>query len=196
MITNLPGTALKFHESVANECYSVIEPLFTVTKGLTLSQVCEITGLETTTIQNWVRRGWVKSPENKKYGEDQVIRIILINTMRSSMELQQIVFLLKFINGSVIDRSDDILPDRELYNILCRIVYRSDKMAAADDSTINAIIDESVKGAILNRQNDNEENVQKLRTALRAMALAIIAGRIRDDAINAYNLLKGADEND
>ena len=52
MIDYLTGTVLKYSEEVAGNCYSVIEPLFAVTKGLTLSQVCDITGLKATTIQN------------------------------------------------------------------------------------------------------------------------------------------------
>lgn len=185
MIDFLPGTVLKFSEAVANDCYSVIEPLFAVTKGLTLSQVCDMTGLKATTIQNWVRRGWVKNPENKRYGEQQVIRIILLNTMCSSMELQQIEFLLEYINGEVSDTSDDILPDRELYNVLCRIVINSEKIPAEDGKMLDNLISDAVHGAELK----DAEAEKKLKTALRAMALAIIAGRIRSLAIEAYNAL-------
>lgn len=183
MIDFLPGTVLKFSETVANDCYSVIEPLFAVTKGLTLSQVCDMTGLKATTIQNWVRRGWVKNPENKRYGEQQVIRIILLNTMCSSMELQQIEFLLEYINGEVSDTSDDILPDRELYNVLCRIVINSEKIPAENGEMLDKLISDAVHGVELK----DAEAEKKLKTALRAMALAIIAGRIRSLAIEAYN---------
>lgn len=185
MIDFLPGTVLKFSEAVADDCYSVIEPLFAVTKGLTLSQVCDMTGLEATTIQNWVRRGWVKNPENKRYGEQQVIRIILLNTMRFSMELQQIEFLLEYINGEVSDTSDDILPDRELYNVLCRIVINSKNIPAEDEKMLDKLISDAVHGVEL----ESFEAEEKLKTALRAMALAIIAGRIKNLALNAYNNL-------
>lgn len=185
MIDCLPGTVLKFSEAVSDDCYSVIEPLFAVTKGLTLSQVCDITGLEATTIQNWVRRGWVKNPENKRYGEQQVIRIILLNTMRFSMELQQIEFLLEYINGEVSDTSDDILPDKELYNVLCRIVINSEKIPAENGELLDNLISDAVRGVEIS----SFEAEEKLKTALRAMALAIMAGRIRNLAIEAYNAL-------
>ena len=188
MIEKLPGTALKFNEDTADNCYSIIAPLFAVTKGLTLSQVCELTGLESSTIQNWVKRGWVKRPENKKYGEEQVIRIILINTMRSSMELQQIAELLKFINGKVEDTSDDILEDFELYNVLCRIVYRSQEISVADEDSLNKLISGSLCGIHLK----DEKSKEKLNLALRAMTLAIISGRMKDLAQEAYQTLLGA----
>lgn len=190
MIDTLPGTVLKLPKSAADECYSVLEPLFAVTKGLTLSQVCEITGLETTTIQNWVRRGWVKSPEKKKYGEQQVIRIILINTMRSSMELQQIEFLLEYINGKVSDTSDDILPDKELYNVLCRIVINSEKIPPEDEKSLDKLIESAVENVNVGDAN----SAQKLKAALRAMALAIIAGRIKSLALVAYGFLASAEK--
>ena len=128
MLELIPGTVLNFNSVAAENCYSVIAPLLTVTKGLTLAQVRELTGLEASTIQNWVKRGWVKNPEGKRYGEEQVMRIILINMMRGSMQLEQIAFLMSYINGSVEDRSDDILPDRELFNILCSKFIRVNRM--------------------------------------------------------------------
>ncbi len=186
MVENMPGTALKFNKAV-DDCYSVIAPLFAVTKGLTLSQVCDLTGLESSTIQNWVKRGWVKSPENKKYGEAQVIRIILINTMRSSMELQQITYLLEYINGKVDDTSDDILSDSELYNVLCRIVYKSENISSTDTVALDNLISGSLGGVHLK----DEKSKEKLVLALRAMALAIISGRMRELALTAYNNLLG-----
>ena len=98
MLELIPGTVLNFNSVAADNCYSVIAPLLTVTKGLTLAQVRELTGLEASTIQNWVKRGWVKNPEGKRYGEEQVMRIILINMMRGSMQLEQIAFLMSYIN--------------------------------------------------------------------------------------------------
>ena len=82
----IPGTTLTFNNIAADNCFSLIAPLLTVTKGLTLAQVRELTGLETSTIQNWIKRGWVKNPEEKRYGEEQTMRIILINMMSNIMK--------------------------------------------------------------------------------------------------------------
>lgn len=182
----IPGTVLKFDSVVADSCYSVIAPLLTVTKGLTLAQVRELTGLESSTIQNWVKRGWVKNPEEKRYCEEQVMRIILINMMRGSMQLEQITFLMSYINGSVYDRSDDILPDRELFNILCHIIYECEKNAVYGTEQMDEIIDLSLKSTAIN----NEESKHKLKTALKAMVLAILATRMKDLAQKAFSELK------
>ena len=68
----LPGTTLPLPEEAADNAFSVLTPIFAVSGGgLLLSQLTEMTGLSPTTIQNWVKRGWVSKPVNKKYGELQ-----------------------------------------------------------------------------------------------------------------------------
>ncbi len=181
----IPGTALKFNNVATDDCFSLIAPLLTVTKGLTLAQVRELTGLETSTIQNWIKRGWVKNPAEKRYGEEQVMRIILINMMRGSMQLEQIAFLMSYINGSVEDRSDDILPDRELFNILCSIIYECEKNAVYDTKELDIVIDSRIKNVIVS----DDVSKKKLRTTLRAMVLAILSTRMRDLAQQAFSEL-------
>lgn len=182
MLEVIPGTALKFNSAAADDCYSIIAPLLTVTKGLTLAQVRELTGLESSTIQNWVKRGWVKNPEGKRYGEEQVMRIILINMMRGSMQLEQIAFLMGYINGSVDDRSDDILPDKDLFNTLCNIIYICEKSSALDTDYLDKVIETQVEKVKIS----DAVSVKKLKTALKAMVLAFLSTQIRELAQKAF----------
>lgn len=182
MSVYIPGTVLNYSKEVAENSFSVIAPLLSVTKGLTLAQVKELTGLEATTIQNWVKRGWVKNPQGKRYGEEQVMRIILINMMRSSLQLEQIAYLMSYVNGSVEDRSDDILPDRELFNILCSIIYKCEKEAVIDTLWLDSLIEEKIK--TLNLGDETQQ--KKLKIALRAMVLAILSARVRELAYQAF----------
>ena len=55
----IPGTTLKYSEAARNDSFSMIAPVLEATGGLTLSQLSTLTGLEGTTIQNWIKRGWV-----------------------------------------------------------------------------------------------------------------------------------------
>lgn len=185
MLKVVPGTTLKFDKNVADNCYSLIGPLISITKGLTLSQVRELTGLESSTIQNWVKRGWVKKPLDKRYGEEQIMRIILINMMRGSMQLEQIAYLMNYINGSVDDRSDDIIPDRELFNILCSIIYKCDQKSISNIKLLDKIIDDKISD--LGIFDDNSLN--KLKQSVRAMILAFLATRIGEMAQEAFRQL-------
>ena len=106
MLKTIPGTMLPFEEGLEQNAFAVLTPLLSVTRGLTRSQISEVTGLQGSTIQNWVKRGWVANPKNRRYEERQVARVILINMLKPSLQLETIVSLMKYINGSVEDAAD------------------------------------------------------------------------------------------
>ena len=110
----LPGTTLEGLRDNADQTDGLFQSLF-LAGGLTLSQVSSITGLETHTVQNWVKRGFLPPPQNKRYNMEQTCRIILINMLRGALPLEQICHLISYINGSLTDESDDIIDDTVLY---------------------------------------------------------------------------------
>ena len=182
----IPGTILPFEEGMEGNCFSVISPLLSVTKGLTLSQVRELTGLESSTIQNWIKRGWVKNPQGRRYGEEQVIRIMLINMLRGAMQLDKIVWLMGYLNGSVEDRADDILPDRELFNVLCSVICQVQEGGFTTRDAINQIISEKTSCYVhLGKSAQN-----KLNSALLSMVLAYIASEIRVMSEEEFDRIK------
>jgi NADH:ubiquinone oxidoreductase subunit C len=67
----LPGTVLEVDQSRPEAADELFSSLF-VTGGLVLSQVCQITGLEPYTVQNWVKRGFLTPPVKKKYNRRQL----------------------------------------------------------------------------------------------------------------------------
>lgn len=60
----VPGTVMPYTD-VAGGMFSVFRPMITATDGLTLGQVSALTGLEYSTVQNWVKRGFVAHPVQK-----------------------------------------------------------------------------------------------------------------------------------
>ncbi|MDE6833242.1 MAG: DUF1836 domain-containing protein [Ruminococcus sp.] len=136
----IPGTTLKFNEQAREEAFSIISPVLEATGGLTLSQLCKLTGLTGSTIQNWIKRGWVASTQGKKYSRKQVQRILLINMLRNSMKLEDIAKLMEYVNGDVEDTSDDIIDDDVWYNILCRIIFTAEDEGAFDAHTVKKLI--------------------------------------------------------
>jgi DNA-binding transcriptional MerR regulator len=136
----IPGTTLKYSEAARNDSFSMIAPVLEATGGLTLSQLSTLTGLEGTTIQNWIKRGWVTATKGKKYSEKQVLRILLINMMRGPVKLEEIARLMEYVNGDVEDTSDDIIDDKTLYNILCRIIYTAEDEGAYSPEALRKLI--------------------------------------------------------
>jgi len=171
----LPGTSIEIEEGRLIYGFSNLSPLFTVTGGLTLSQICEIAGTELTTVQNWIKRGWVAHPENKRYKENHLARIIILNTLRNCLQLEQIAVILRYINGSADDRNDDIIPDSTLYSYLCIIVDKVLTMNITDEEGIM----QCVEGSLTEFAETFEGAKEKLVCALTVMTLAYIASEIK-----------------
>lgn len=186
MLDKIPGTALPADADSLQNPFLKLEALLTSTGGLTLSQVCTSCGLESSTIQNWVKRGLVANPQNKRYSEVQIMRIILINMMRGAMCLDSIGELMSYVNGSVEDRSDDIIPDRALFCLLCRIIALSEREKTTQKADIQRIIDQELESF----EEPFPHSKEKLKKALLIMTLAFISVVIREQALCEYEVIK------
>lgn len=185
MLNNIPGTVLEWNDALSQNAFAVLSPVLSVTKGLTLSQLKELTGLEGSTIQNWVKRGWVERPSGKRYGEQQIVRIILINMLRSSMQLEKIIALMRYINGEVDDRSDDIIPDRRLFSVICSVISQVDKKQTIDKAIIKKIIENELRDYV----GPNEDSKQKLESAVFCMVLGFFSAEIKKEAEAEFSKL-------
>ena len=74
----------------------------------------------------------------KKYNIDQVAHILIINMLRSCMQLEHIAFLIQYINGDVEDTSDDIITDSQFYDYICRIL---EHIISTGDCSLEEIAD-------------------------------------------------------
>lgn len=146
----LPGTVL----SIDKEKPGAAEELFnsmTLAGGLVLSQVCQITGLEPYTIQNWVKRGFLAPPVKKKYTLRQLSRIIIINMLKGAMPMDSICKVLSYVNGALDDESDDIIDDEIMYLIFVDLAKNLDTWPRPNlDAEIRSLFvgyEETVPGA-------------------------------------------------
>lgn len=146
------------------------------TGGLTLSQLSKLTGLEGTTIQNWIKRGWVSSTKGKKYSEKQILRILLINMFRGAMKLEDIAKLMNYVNGDVEDTSDDIIEDINLYNILCRIIFTAEDEGAFDTDSVKKLVKQEISENTKIISDD-----EKLAGAMYVMVLAYRSGWLKSE---------------
>ena len=132
----IPGTNIKRAEFQNLTGKAFLNQLFMVSDGVMLSQIRKISGIDGSTLQNWTKRGWVANAHYKRYGVDQVAHILLINMLRSCLQLDRIAWLLHYINGSVEDRSDDIITASDLYDAICLTL---DYLHAEPECTIDSI---------------------------------------------------------
>jgi len=125
----IPGTVFPKEKMGNVTGMDFLDKIFYISDGIMFNEIRSITGLDLTTLQNWVRRGWVPNPKNKKYDKDTVSRILIICMLKKSMTLEHIDVLLRYINGTIGDKRDDIIPESRLYDYICRII---DELTAYD----------------------------------------------------------------
>ncbi len=178
----LPGTAVEVEEGRLQFGFANLAGLFSVTGGLTLSQICEIAGVELTTVQNWIKRGWVAHPEQKRYRENHLARIIILNMLRSSFQLEKIAVILRYVNGSADDRADDIIPDGALYTHLCVAIDRVLMENITDTDGVRGCVD----ACLADYAEPYGGAREKLVTALTVMTLAYLASEIKRKAETLY----------
>ena len=170
-----PGTKLRKADVDNATGKEFLRKVFFVSDGVMLTQIREVSGIDGSTLQNWTQRGWVANAKLRKYNIDQVAHILIINMLRSCMQLDRIAFLVRYINGSVVDRSDDIIPDADLYDYICRTIEKLNHAEIADEGKLRAIIREVTA--------DYEEKIEgatlRLHNALEIIVLAYCAAQIR-----------------
>ena len=70
----IPGTLLTIDKENADGINLQFKAMF-LAGDILLSQVTGITGLENYTVQNWVKRGFLAPPKNKRYSLNQLCRM-------------------------------------------------------------------------------------------------------------------------
>ena len=127
----IPGTVLTGRRADVEASIRQIEGMF-LGGGMIRSQLASVTGVEAHDIQNWVKRGFLPSPVNKRYSCNQFCRIVIINMLRTAMPMEQICSLLAYINGKLDDESDDLIDDTVLYFMFLRLAARARHIGGQD----------------------------------------------------------------
>ena len=171
----LPGTVLKAEAEEASGVESLFAPMF-LAGGMVLSQVSSITGLEPYIIQNWVKRGFLSPPQNKRYTLRQLCRILNINMLKGVLPMERICAMLGYINGQLDDDSDDTIDDSRLYFMFVRLAAHAKQIDQnqAWQEAIDQVLqdyDEPIPGAR-----------DRIAQVLRIMLIAYIAARMKEQA--------------
>lgn len=180
----LPGTVLSVDADRPQAAEEVFSSLF-LAGGLVLSQVTQVTGLEPYIIQNWVRRGFLAPPKQRKYTRRQLSRILMINALKSTLSIEQICKLLSYINGALDDEGDDTIDDTELYGAFVLVAGSVQKHDLTLESEMNRLIADGLK--------DYKEPIpgakERIEQALRIMITAWRAAQLQTKAQSMMNAL-------
>ena len=171
----IPGTTLEGQRENADRTDGLFQSMF-LAGGLTLSQVASITGLESYTIQNWVKRGFLAPPKNKRYTMEQVCRILNINLLKGALPLEEICRMMQYINGDLTNEADDTIDDTLLYFNFVKLAARARHLGGTTEW--NQAIDE----VLVDYAEPIPGAKARIVKVLRIMLTAWVAGRLRQEA--------------
>lgn len=160
--------------------FAELSALIRAADGLSLAQVCSLTGLEPSTVQNWIKRGFVPHPERKRYGERHVARILLIDALRECLLIERVGELMTYINGNADDLSDDLITEQALYELFITAVASVSDLYVPPD-----MVGEKVAGIVSEAVADPAAR-QRVIPAVTVMVNACIASRYKREADRLY----------
>ena len=183
ILTKLPGSTIE-DVLAPGAADRQLTPLFSC-GGLVLSQVCQLTGLEGYTIQNWIKRKFLSPPVKKKYNRHQLCRILNINLLKDTFALEQAVTLLGHIDGSFNDTTGDLVDDSRLY------AYLVDCLAALNCSDCLDLsrAGETVRAATADYRSPHRDAEIRLWLVLEIMLTACQAHQIHRRALEMFRRL-------
>lgn len=185
----IPGTKLLRSETGGVTGLEFLSKIFFISDGVMLTQIRDISGIDGSTLQNWTKRGWVRNSKLKKYNIDQVAHILIINMLRSCMQLDKISFLIQYVNGRVDDEGDDIIRDSVLYDYICKIHDRLIRQENCQISNIRDAIDDVTADYTETTAGAKE----RLENALEVIIVAYYASVVKKHADDRLeNLFKEA----
>lgn len=180
----MPGTVLEITRSDAQRVEEVFGSMF-LAGGMVLSQVAAVTGLEPYAVQNWVKRGFLSPPEQKRYTLRQLCRVININMLRGVLPMERICGMLSYINGQLDDESDDIIDDSALYFMFVKLAAR-----------IKELDNEAAREQILEETMSQYREPfpgagQRVRQVLQIMLTGYVAARMQQEAEKMLDAIGG-----
>lgn len=171
----IPGTVLQIPRSEADGVEALFSSMF-LAGGMVLGQIASITGLEPYTVQNWVKRGFLPPPKNRRYTLNQLCRILHISMLKSVLPMEKVCFLLEYINGKLDDQADDIIDDASLYFLFVRLAARAKELDTPQ------VWESALEEALADYREPVPGARERIEKALRIMLTAFIAARMQQAA--------------
>lgn len=174
---SIPGTTVIISGFFGHSFSGLLSPLLGFKKGLLVSQITSVAeDITKETIQNWIKRGFIQSPKNGRfYDENQVARIFIINALRDAIELEDIKFLLAYTQGKT---EANALSERELLEVFNEAVVKTAAILPGSAEQYTEIIARDVMPGL-----DKETGVKnRLITVLPVMLTAYYSNLLRKQA--------------
>lgn len=176
MSTTFPGTTIEVASLEKGSSKLLFDGIF-ATGGITLSQMSVMTGLEPYLIQNWVKRGFVTSPKKRVYSREQFARVVIINMLRETLQIDRVCKLIRIVGGALDDPDDDLIGDDELYHKYVDMLASS-QFDITDKDTVR----KAAEDALADFEDALPDQRKQLIKILQVMLYAHAASELRRSA--------------
>ncbi|AJO17781.1 DUF1836 domain-containing protein [Bacillus paralicheniformis] len=153
-----------------------------------LGNLCELTSLKSTAIQNWIKRDikdLMGHPElGKKYSIDQAVILLIVRDLKSVYDFETIRPILTTVFNTITDRSDDVVSPLRFYEGYARVldyVYRI-KDYTLNESALEKIVIKQTGQLRGFYQDLADPEWNKVRDITAVTVLSVIASHIQATA--------------
>lgn len=155
---------------------------------VSLANLCELTSLKSTSIQNWIKRDvkeLIGVPElGKKYSIEQAAMLLIVKDLKTVFDFEKIRKMLTVVFNTLSDRSDDLISPTEFYDIYAAVIDTIDTLPSLSLNTkvLETFITEkiNVEGKRLSELS-KQQQVQ-IRDILIVTILSVLASHFQTRA--------------
>ncbi|MFC0273533.1 DUF1836 domain-containing protein [Metabacillus herbersteinensis] len=166
---------------------------------VTLANMCELTSLKSTSIQNWIKRDvkeLIGAPDlGKKYSIDQVAILLIVRDLKAVFDFETIRNLLTIVFNNLSDRSDDLVSPIVFYETYSTILDQLERMPGI--SVGNQVIEEKIIYEVELYKHSFLELTTKqwnqIRNILVMTILAVLTSHIQTRALSYLQNLHNED---
>jgi len=177
---NIPSFIIK-----ASKRKSHLEYGLSTNEIVSLANLCELTSLKSTSIQNWIKRDikeLIGQPElGKKYSIEQAAMLLIVKDLKTTFDFEKIRNVLTEVFNTLSDRSDDLMSPITFYGIYGSILESLDTFSESD-STLEEQIDNQIKFSPRISSNLTEDQFHTIRRILVTTVLAVLASHLQTRA--------------
>ncbi|MCO4851106.1 DUF1836 domain-containing protein [Bacillus vallismortis] len=153
-----------------------------------LGNLCELTSLKSTAIQNWVKRDFkdlIGHPElGKKYSVEQAVILLIVRDLKSIYDFEHIRGILTVAFNTISDRTDDVISPISYYESCAYVldaVHHQDK-PSMKESNLQEIVEQETDRLRNRFEELNDSQWLKIRQIIAITVLSILTFHIQATA--------------
>ncbi|KXZ12734.1 hypothetical protein AXI59_14845 [Bacillus nakamurai] len=153
-----------------------------------LGNLCELTSLKSTAVQNWVKRDikdLIGHPElGKKYSIEQAVILLIVRDLKSIYDFEHIRVILKIAFNTITDRSDDIISPISYYESCAQVIddiHHKDSPPMKETSLQDLVEQQTDKLRGCFNELGNEQ-WKKIKTIIAVTVLSVLTFHIQATA--------------